>query len=227
MDTDTGKYDLLTTGKRISLDIGTKIHLEIEGVVIPLESYMVGMEPDNYIILKTPRPYPTIKQKLYQGNQCIVKYIFQGTVFAFQTKIIDSISQPFRLLFLEYPKIIQHHDLRDYKRIDCVIPAKIVVKDEEKMAAVVDVSKRGCRVQIQIYPGDLVPAIVINDEVVLWAKFPGVEGDLEIHGRVRNIRKSRHEMVLGVVYLEISLDAQQKIAKYLASVEGLFRTRFE
>jgi len=222
---DTGKYDFMTTGKRISLDIGTKIHLEIEGVAIPLESYMVGMEPDNYIILKTPRPYPTIKQKLYQGNQCIVKYIFQGTVFAFQTKIIDSISQPFRLLFLEYPKIIQHHDLRDYRRIDCVIPARIVVKDEEKMAAVVDVSKRGCRVQIQIYPGDRVPSIVINDEVSLWAKFPGVEGDLEIHGRVRNIRKSRHEMVLGVVYQEIPREAQEKIAGYLLSVEELFKNR--
>ncbi len=219
---DAGKYDFMTTGKRISLDIGTKIHLEIEGVAIALESYMVGMEPDSYIILKTPRPYPTIKQKLYQGNQCIVKYIFQGTVFAFQTKIIDSISEPFRLLFLEYPKIIQHHDLRDHRRIDCVIPARIAVKDEEKMAAVVDVSKRGCRVQIQIYPGDRVPSIVINDEVALWAKFPGVEGDLEIHGRVRNIRKSRHEMVLGVVYQEIPRAAQQKIADYLLSVEELF-----
>jgi len=117
--------------------------------------------------------------------------------------------------------------LRDHKRIDCVIPGKVVVKDEEKMAAVVDVSKRGCRVQIQIYPGDRVPAIAINDEVVLWAKFPGVERDLEIRGRVRNIRKSRHEIVLGVVYLEIPLDAQEKIAQYLASVEDIFQARFE
>ena len=33
---DAGKYDFMTTGKRISLDIGTKIHLEIEGVAIAL-----------------------------------------------------------------------------------------------------------------------------------------------------------------------------------------------
>lgn len=223
---EKGRFDVFTSGKRVSLDIGTPIHLEIEGVSIPLESSLIGMEADNYLIIKTPRPYPTIKQKLYQGNHCIVKYLFQGTVFAFQTKIIDSIAQPVRLLFLEYPKIIQRHDLRDHRRIDCVIPTKIVAQDEEKMGAVVDVSKRGCRVHVQIYPGDKVPAIAMNDEITLLAKFPGVEGELEIRGRVRNIRKSRHEMVFGVVYQEIPLEAQEKIAQYLISVEDLFRSDF-
>lgn len=219
-------HDLFNSGKRISLDVGTKLHLEIEGVSIPLESFMVGMEPDAYIIIKTPRPYPTIKHKLYQGNQCIVKYMFQGTVYAFQTKIIDSIASPFRLLFLEYPKIIQHRDLRDHKRIDCLIPAKVVIKKEEKQGAIVDISKRGCRVQIQIFPGDKIPSILINEEITLRAKFPGVEEELQIVGKVKNLLKSRYEMVFGIVYQEMSHEAQEIIARYLYTIEDLFRAEY-
>lgn len=219
---EKGRKESMTSGKRITLDIGTKVHLEIEGVAIPLASYLVGMDTEHYLIIKTPRPYPTIKSKLYEGNPCIVKYLFQDTVFAFQTRIVGSLTTPDRLIFLEYPRIFQHLDLRDFQRIECVIPTKIKVNKEEKEGSLVDVSAQGCRVQIPIYPGDRMPVAAINEGVCLAAQFPDGDGELEIRARVRNVRKSRHEIVLGVVYQDLSAAARETITRYLTRVEQLF-----
>lgn len=217
------KESLMTFGRRIALDIGEKLQIEIEGISIPLESQVVGLEHEVFILIKTPRPYPTIMHKLHPNSYVIVKYMYEEKIFAFQAKIIESITKPFQLLFLEYPKVIQHLDLRDFNRIDCIIPALILVKNESKHGTIVDLSSHGCRVQIPIYPGDSIPFIGINDEVGITAKFPGVENDLQLSGNARNLRKSRHEIFLGIVFHGLSTHTQEKIGQYLADIEDLFK----
>ncbi|OPZ60944.1 MAG: hypothetical protein BWY87_00157 [Deltaproteobacteria bacterium ADurb.Bin510] len=49
----------------------------------------------------------------------IVRYLYNGTVYGFQTKLIEYITSPTKLFFLDYPRIIEHHDLRQEKRFPC------------------------------------------------------------------------------------------------------------
>jgi len=79
---------LSAMGKRVAVELGTKIKLEFEGVEIPLQSSMIGLEHDNYIILKTPEPFQRIEHKIFPGSELIVRYLSSGTVYAFQTRII-------------------------------------------------------------------------------------------------------------------------------------------
>ncbi len=119
--------DHFDTEKRISIELGTQLEIEIEGVPTRFKSSLVGIEPDEYLIIKAPEAAlpDSIKNKLFRGNQIVVRYLCKGTLFGIQSQLVQVTSTPIRLLFVEYPKTIENYDLRSHERIDCFFPAKI------------------------------------------------------------------------------------------------------
>lgn len=210
--------DFFNSGIRICLEIGTQLHIEIETVSIPLQSDFIGMEPDKYLIISAPRPFAPIKHKLSQGNQVIVKYLYKGTVYAFQTKIIEATSKPVRLVFLEYPKIVQHKDIRNHKRMSCFIPVKIIINDEKNQGAILDINKQGCRCRIQNIVDLKSPSININDQITLKFPFPGIEGELTVLAKVTNMQKNKKEVDFGAMFHQLPIETQKIISQYILSV---------
>ena len=211
--------DFFEYGKRISLEIGIPIQLKMEGVAFPLQSVLVGMEIDEYLIIKIPAQYTNVKHKLTTGVDIIVRYLYRGTVYGFQTKLIEIITKPVKLLFLEYPKIIEHYDLRSQKRAESIFPATITIKDKTNHGAIIDVSKNGCRCHILNSRREPLPPVQIDDEILLKCKFPGVQGDREVFGRIKNIRRSRKELILGVEFSKLELEIHDLISQYIYAVE--------
>lgn len=214
--------DYFEYGKRICMEIGTPIQFKMEGVGFSLQSIIVGMDLDEYLIIKIPAQYTNIKHKLVQGVDIVVRYLYQGTVYGFQTKLIEIISRPVKLLFLEYPKIIEHYDLRSQKRAESLFPAAIRIKDKTNHGAIIDVSKNGCRCHILNSKQETLPPVQIDDEIVLKCKFPGVQGDREVFGKVKNIKRSRKELIVGVEFLGLELEIHDLISQYIYAVEDFF-----
>jgi len=221
------EIDFSEFGKRISLEIGIPIQLQLEGVSFPLQSILVGMEIESYLILKIPAQFANIKHKLVPGTDIIVRYIYQGIVFGFQTKLIEVISRPVKLLFLEYPKIIEHHDLRSQKRAHSIFPTVIKIKDKTNNGAIIDISINGCRCHILASQREQLPPAQIDDEIKLLCKFPGIQGDHEVLGIIRNIKKSRKELILGVEFMVLEQEVHNHISRYIYAVEDFAMTPFK
>jgi len=216
--------DFSEFGKRISLEIGIPIQLKMDGVAFPLQSVLVGMEIDEYLIIKIPAQFSNVKHKLIPGIDIIVRYIYQGIVFGFQTKLIEVISRPVKLLFLEYPKIIEHHDLRSQKRAQSIFPATIKIKDKVIKGAIIDISINGCRFHILASQREPLHPVQIDDDVSLMCKFPGIHGDHEVLGIIRNIKKSRKELIIGVEFMVLEQEIHNHISKYIYAVEDFGET---
>ncbi|MCK5545361.1 MAG: flagellar brake protein [Desulfobulbaceae bacterium] len=211
--------DFLKTGRSIFFEVGNELKVEIEGVGVPLESCLVGMEED-CLIIRTPMPFGLIKHKLYKGNELIVRYLCRGTVFGFQTKIIGSITNPVRLLFLEYPKIIQQHDLRSNKRSKCFIPIVLILDDEEWEGALLDITRNGGRCVIQKPPARELPFFRVDDLVTMHCKFPGIKGHVPVVGAIKNIKSTRKERDVGLNFHEsITLEVRKIIKWYISTIE--------
>jgi len=219
----TENVDHFATGKRISIETGTQLQIEIEGVAFRFKSTLVGMEPDKYLIIKTPMAPPSIsiKVKLFRGNEIVVRYLNRGTVFGFQSKMIEAISTPIRLLFIEYPKIIEQYDLRSHERMDCFLPAKIKIKDKEKQGTIVDINERGCRCLIKALKGEKLPSLQIDEQIFLMCQFPGIDGEHVVSGKVKNFRRYEQGMALGIMFHEIDPEIQNIIAQYISTVKDL------
>lgn len=215
------KYDRIgNLGQRISVEIGTAVKIEVQDIELPLQSSIVGLENEKYIIIKAPEPFKRIQHKLYSGNELIVRYISNGTVFAFQSKIIETITSPLPLLFINYPQIIQHYELRDQKRINCQIPARVVVNEIENVGCIIDMASSGCRCIIQSKKNPAQIKFDLEDKIILKCIFPGSKELIGLSGIVKNVKRTSQEYDLGICFSnDISFDSQKVLAWFVATIE--------
>lgn len=215
--------DIANFNKRIAVEIGTPVKVELEGIEIPLQSTIVGLETNNYIIIKAPEPLPRVEHKLYKGNTLIVRYISDGTVFAFQTKLMEVINKPLALLFLEYPRIIQHHELRVQKRLPCHIPVQVILGNSENRGCILDLAINGCRCLLRSSknPAGLVPCELEN-KLTLKCIIPGSKDLITLTGKIKNLKRTRKEIDLGINFdAKLPSETRKLLAWFLSTIDGL------
>jgi c-di-GMP-binding flagellar brake protein YcgR len=210
-----------TAGNRISIEMGAKIKMEIEGVGSPITCTMVGMIPNQYLVITAPNPFSVVEKALKKENKLIIKYLHLGRLCMFRTKILDEIHSPQHLLFLDYPPVIHYHELRQARRTTIFVPSSLVFNGERELSGVlVDLSSMGCLFLVKDRGNSPLPNFDIDAQVELRCLLPGVSESRVLLGRVRNIKKTSTELRLGIQFRNLSPDLKEAIENYVVSVES-------
>ncbi|MEE8430965.1 MAG: flagellar brake protein [Candidatus Desulfatibia sp.] len=212
------------TDMRMSIEIGDQLQIEVKGIPSRYQTTFIGMELNEYFIIKEPVfPHELrvsgIKHKLFPGNEITVRYIYKGSVFGFQTKLIEAIFTPKRLLLIEYPKAIEKHNLRSTQRIDCYLPAITKIKNKETPGIILDINKKGCRYMIKAAENRKLPVVQKDDQIALRCHFPGNQDEQMVSGKVKNIKRDSQEMILGIEFLEMTVELHNIIEQYISTVK--------
>ena len=210
------------------MELGTQLQIEIDGVDFNFKSTLIGIEPDKYLIINAPvtSPYGSIKHKYFRGNKIIVRYLYKGTVFGFQSELVKDIYTPLKLLFVKYPEIIEEHNLRSRERIDCFLPIKIKIKSEERDGVIIDINKGGCCcVSKEAVKDKELLSVEIDDQVTLRCQFPQIEGEQVILGKVKSIRRDKKQMTLGIMFHEIEREIKDIIDQYVLAIKELPKSK--
>ena len=112
--------------RRMRIEMGTKVALELAGLEGRVGSVLVGMSPDAYLILYAPLTHEA-RKRAGRKNVVTARYVFQGTVFGFKSHILDHISYPASLLFLGYPSRVEVLELRREPRASCLFPGTLQI----------------------------------------------------------------------------------------------------
>ncbi len=213
---------LSTAANRISLEIGATIKMEFNNVESPLVSTMVGMVPNQYLVVSTPVPFSVVEEAIARGGRIVVKYLHMGRLCMFKTHVLTSIVEPFKLLFLDYPPIIHYHELRRAKRTAIFIPCTFhPPAGGEYYGVLVDLSSMGSLCHIKAKGNAEFPEVDVNNTVRLRCMLPGVKEDPELNGVVKNIRKSSSELQIGIEFVDLGDDLMKTIDRYLYSVNNI------
>lgn len=216
---DHSRVKTSETSREIGLEIGTRLHIKLASFAATSKSLFVGMKPEEYLIVSTPRSFDAFLEIPDVGKQVVVKYLYNGIIFAFQSDILHFIPAPFDLLLLQYPKKIELRFIRSLKRVKCFIPAKAACKNEETTGSILDINIRGCGCQLQILDKPDSLSWKINDFVSLRCRFPGVEGEVEISGQIKNLRVSNEGLIIGVAFpKKMNPEIEEIITQYIVSV---------
>jgi c-di-GMP-binding flagellar brake protein YcgR/CheY-like chemotaxis protein len=211
-----------TAGNRISLDIGAKIKLEFDAMDNPLVSTMVGMLPDEYLIVTTPAPASLMPPGLNSDSWIVVKYLHMGRLCMFRTQLLKAITDPHPLLFLDYPPAIHYHELRRAKRTSIFIPCTLhLLRGPELYGALIDLSATGCLCQIKTKGNAQIPPIDIETKLQLRCLLPGLKEDQELTAVVKNFRRSATETRVGLEFVGLQNYLKEVIEKYVYSVESI------
>jgi hypothetical protein len=207
----------LDVGRRLVVDFGTELQLEIGGVDPRLRSEFVGMERGRFIVVKTPTlsELGGISVKLFGGNRVVVRYVYSGSVFGFETSIMEAVSSPFRLLFLAYPKVVNERNLRSNRRVNTTLPARLGSGENAAEGTITDISITGCQFETRT---DKLPESVdakVDAEVEVTLQLPGVAEEFNIKGQIRNVRKEARHIEIGIAFGELEESVQLAMDGYL------------
>jgi CheY-like chemotaxis protein/c-di-GMP-binding flagellar brake protein YcgR len=209
-------------GTRIALDIGSRVKLEINGISADMVSIVVGMLQDRLFIVTTPTPHEAVHEAIETSRRIVVRYIHAGKVCMFKSQVLRSVEEPCHLLFLDYPQVIHYHELRKTKRLTIFIPCTIGLIDGTILYGVlVDLSNGGTLCAIKLKDGASSPRIDLGDEVQLRCLLPGLKEEQEMTGLIRNIKKSKQELRIGIEFRRLQSHLRETIARYLSSIEQL------
>lgn len=211
------------TSQRVTLEIGHELYLEVEGVQTQLRSHLVGMEPGHFLILAMPdtKIPGGVGYKFAPGRPVVVRYLHRGTIFGFESLVVDSINQPARLIFMRCPRIIEERDIRERRRVDCFLPVTLKIGDKDVEGMVTDISETGCKCRIKTTAlaaekigADAIPATL----PITLGQIGGAES-LAVNTAVRNRRQDRERTELGLAFQDLTDEMRAKLTEFISSSE--------
>jgi len=198
----------------LSIGLGSDVLFQLEGSKERLKAVLVGMEPPTYIILNIPSA-PTLKEMISIGSDMIIRYVFMGNVFAFKATVIGVISEPFPLTFISYPRTIESLNLRSEKRVECNIPATVYVNHKRTTGVIVDISFNGVRLVCEILEN---MSVEIDNEVLVEFPLPGIKGEHNFFGKIKNMVKDNKKASLGVQFINLEPTLKNRLRSYIESI---------
>jgi c-di-GMP-binding flagellar brake protein YcgR len=203
--------------KGFSMEFGTPMDLEIEGVEFALRSVLIGVDPDSYLIIKPlAKNLAAIKGKLSEGRQIRVRYVHRDTVLGFESALIRMLSPPIEALFVAYPQRIERCDRRIEERMPSFLRAEVQIGGRKVDGMVADISRSGCRCLIKAVDEKL-PSIQIDEWITVKWQFAEIEDEHQISGKVKNISKDARELAFGIAFDSIAPETQNRIDQYISS----------
>ncbi|OOG23262.1 hypothetical protein B1C78_11935 [Thioalkalivibrio denitrificans] len=206
------------TGKRVSIEMGTEVLMQIEGVAGRLPSTFIGMEAGRYAIFKIPRASVSLTAKLIKGNMVVVRYRYHGSVFGFQTPILGTVVDPFGLLFVACPKIIEEYNLRKARRIDCYLPCTVKIGEEKAQGTVVDISVQGCRCFFSAPDAATVSDDDGGTPAEITLSLEEGEAPVTLPGRIVSAHPYHGALSAGIEFNELDDAMKKRVKNYVATV---------
>ncbi len=180
------------------IDIGSCLYFQQEE---PVRIILIGIKPERYIAVTVPLKEGR-KVNLRDRNKVLVYFPSGEKVYEFYSKVIKVIDDPIRYILLEYPEEIKIRERRRHKRIRCLVSAKVQYSGSKKEGVIKDISKKGCRIVFPLEKGDFL--FKKDEPVIISCKFPGIPGEQEISGIIRNVTFSEDEMSVGIEFDEFA-----------------------
>ncbi len=203
------------------MQIGTTLEIQIEGSDKRLKSELFAVEEGKYLIIKLS-PFQSLgntAKLVYKGTCIIIRYIHKGTMFGCKSKIMHVMIEPAKLIFIDYPKKIENQDLRAHKRIDCYLPAEVIIEDDSITGTVTDISRKGCQflVKTSESKNSLIQLLQVDNEIGVGFQLPGVEKAVTLTGKQKNIKKDKVNISIGIEFNNMNIEAQEILYGFLST----------
>lgn len=128
-----------------ALSPGLSVDVEIESQIKPqlrCRTSLVGWRKDRYLVL---RPSDSQYHLFCNESYVILRYLVDGQIYAFKTRILATTANPERLIFCYYPEQVTNLRLRQHTRYATRLFAQLELESNSAEGLILDISASGCQ----------------------------------------------------------------------------------
>ncbi len=200
------------------MQIGTTLEVQIERTDPRLTCELFAVEEGKFLIIKMS-PFQSLQNAtklVNKGTNIAVRYMDEGTVFGFKSRILHFMVDPAKLIFIKYPVEIESCDLRAYKRITCYLPANVRIADKSMEGTIIDISRGGYQFSVKNVKAENSLKLQVDSEISVSFQLPGVEKELVVAGEQKSMKKDRDSVYVGVKFSNMDIEVQEKLYEFLS-----------
>ena len=200
---------------------GTQVMLEVKRLTEgKVTTFFRGCKEDHYIILDYPYYENGVPFPVKDGMSCIVRFLYQGKAYAFESKIMRTSKYPYPFLFIRYPEDVDNINLRNSERYPIRIPVffnRQALEGDLKnysSGTLLDLSEKGCLLEGNES---------VEQEKILFLAFnlPNQEGIKNLAAKVKRISRRDEFYRLGMMFMVSEDPDIEKIKEYLSYLAAL------
>lgn len=201
----------------LDIELASDLLLQFKGVKGSFPSYLIGLKPDVFLIIKSPTIIAS-ENLLSEGTSLVVRYTHLGDVYRFKTDVLGTNNEPFKVTFLSYPKVVEKIEYRDSQRVHCFFPATLQYDKIEISGMITDISLGGCKFKTDDI--DQIEGFLVKKEGDVTLQFPllGHKGTKEFKGKIKKVEFDMN-FILGIGFCSIDADMRRTIASYVESAK--------
>ncbi len=210
--------------RRDFISLGTALQIEFPGVEERFRSVLIGMEPDTYLVVRTPIGVSAgmVRSHLLPGTLLTIRYVFGGSVWGFRCRILQSLTGNIRVLFVSFPDAVENHDLRRCDRIECLVPADASFEGKSFPGMITDMSEEGVRLvfHLERAPGIEEWNPEVGSRLELGMQLPGSVQNVPAQVEVRNLSRDGERLLLGLQFVDLQDPARGLVHRFLQEVRS-------
>jgi c-di-GMP-binding flagellar brake protein YcgR len=179
------------------------------------QTFFRGCKQDEYLIIDHPQNDIGIPLMLKDGMPCIIRFLYEGKAFAFQSVIDKVLRYPYPFIFVTYPRELENLNLRNSERHNVRFPAVYNHKSGDKTSktdlqgTILDLSAKGCLLETD-HPQN-------PDSIVLVSfSLPNQKDIKNLAAKVRRVSKREETYRLGLMFMVSEDPDIVKINEYLS-----------
>lgn len=178
---------------------------------------LVGGQTDEFVLIRLPLT-AGVRERCREGNQVVVRFIHDGTVYGFRTAVIEYTAKPFSLVFMQYPFRLETHSLRQEERIACRFRANLTVGRKTIAGKLVDISGSGCRFKSDKGYAGILSSVKPGDTLKGDFSVLGQEKPFEFNAELVSSATEDARISLGLRFSDTGSELHKKINQYVRDV---------
>ena len=208
--------------RQLNIDLAADLFLKIKGVKGFFPSYLIGLKPEAFLIIKSPTILSSEKL-ISEGTSLVVRYKHLGDIYRFRATILGTNEEPFKVTYLSYPDVIEKIEYRNSPRINSYIPASLSYKDIEVKGIVTDISVAGCKFRTNSI--EQLEELLNKKEGDVTLNFPvlGLDGVREFRGRIKKVTFD-NDLALGIGFQKVDDEYRDIIASWVENTKEYKQT---
>lgn len=185
---------------------------------VKMTSFFRGFKNKDYLIIE----HPSKEGKLVPvGDEalCVIRFIYDGNVIGFRSRIIAVIRTPYPLIFVRFPQAVETSKLRKSERypvrIDSVCSNKPLygAVDAYPRDVILNLSSGGCQVEA-FEPQE-------KESIIYMTIFlPETRQVNDVEVEVKRVEKRGEKYLLGLSFADVIAQNYEIVKNYIQTLEA-------